>query len=161
MPDSAVVNASPLIFLSKAGLLHFLQLAGNRVIVPAAVAMEIRQRETSDPTVQALEQTQWLEIVETPPVPSLIQAWDLGPGEASVLTYAHVNARTVAVIDDLLGRRCAEALKIPVNGTLGLVLIAKKRGVIPAARPVLDTLRQAGMYLSDQVVSKALMLVGE
>ncbi len=75
MPDSAVVNASPVIFLAKAGLLHFLPLAGSRVIVPAAVAMEIRQRESSDPTVHALEQTEWLEIVEAPPVPPLIQAW--------------------------------------------------------------------------------------
>jgi len=64
-------------------------------------------------------------------------------------------------MDDLAGRRCAEALKIPVNGTLGLTLIAKKRGLIPAARPVLDALRQSGMYLSDRVVNQALMLVGE
>ena len=94
MPDSAVVNASPLIFLSKVGLLHFLQLAGSTVMVPAAVAREIRQREASDLTVQALEQTVWLEIIETPPVPSLIQAWDLGPGEASVLAYAYAYAKT-------------------------------------------------------------------
>lgn len=161
MLDSAVVNASPLIFLSKAGLLHFLPLAGSRVIVPAAVAREIRQREASDLTVQALEQTEWLEIIETPPVPPLIQAWDLGPGEASVLAYAYAKPGTVAVMDDLAGRRCAEALKIPVNGTLGLTLIAKKRGLIPAARPVLDTLRQAGMYLSDRVIDSALMLVEE
>ena len=161
MPDSAAVNASPLIFLSKAGLLHFLPLAGSPVVVPAAVAREIKQRGASDPAVQALEQTGWLKIVETPPVPSLLQAWDLGPGEESVLAYAYAKPGTIAVMDDLAGRRCAEALKIPVNGTLGLTLIAKKRGLIPAARPVLDTLRQAGMYLSDQVIDRALMLVGE
>lgn len=161
MPDSAVINASPLIFLSKVGLLHFLQLAGSTVMVPAAVAREIRQREASDVTVQALEQTAWLKIVEAPPVPPLIQAWDLGPGEASVLACAYAKTGAVAVMDDLAGRRCAEALKIPVNGTLGLTLIAKQRGLIPAARPVLDTLRQAGMYLSDRVIDKALMFVGE
>ena len=161
MPDSAVVNASPVIFLAKAGLLHFLPLAGGRVIVPAAVAMEIRRREASDLTVQALAQTEWLEIVETPPVPPLIQAWDLGPGEASVLAYAYDKQGTVVVMDDLAGRRCAEALKIPVNGTLGLVLIAKKRGLIPAARPVLDALRDSGMYLSSAVLNRALALVGE
>lgn len=161
MPDSAFVNASPLIFLTKVGLLHLLQLAGSTVMVPAAVAREIRQREASDVTVRALEQTGWLEIVETPSVPSLIQAWDLGPGEASVLACAYAKTGAVAVMDDLAGRRCAEALKIPVNGTLGLTLIAKKRGLIPAARPVLDTLRQAGMYLSDRVIDKALIFVGE
>jgi predicted nucleic acid-binding protein len=52
-------------------------------------------------------------------------------------------------------------LGIPVHGTLGLVLLAKKRGRIEKARPVLDRLRSAGMYLSDRVLDEALKLVGE
>jgi len=31
MPEQSVVNASPLIFLSKAGLIHLLQQAGPKV----------------------------------------------------------------------------------------------------------------------------------
>ncbi|MGB3511246.1 MAG: DUF3368 domain-containing protein [Microcoleaceae cyanobacterium] len=42
-----------------------------------------------------------------------------------------------------------------------LVLTAKKRGIIPLARPVLEQLRQNGMYLSDRVINQALILVGE
>jgi predicted nucleic acid-binding protein len=41
------------------------------------------------------------------------------------------------------------------------VLIAKRRGIIPAARPVLENLRHAGMYLSDRVLNQALALIGE
>jgi len=98
---------------------------------------------------------------EAPAVPPIIQAWDLGPGESSVLAYAYVNAGSIAIIDDLAARRCAEALRIPLRGTLGLVLIAKKRGVLPAARPVLLKLKQSGMYLSDQVLDQVLALIGE
>ncbi len=94
-------------------------------------------------------------------MPPIIQAWDLGPGESSVLAYAYVNAGSIAIIDDLAARRCAEALRIPLRGTLGLVLIAKKRGVLPAARPVLLKLKQSGMYLSDQVLDQVLALIGE
>ncbi len=64
-------------------------------------------------------------------------------------------------MDDLAARRCARSLAIPVRGTLGLVLIAKQRKLIPAARPVLEQLRQAGMYLSDSVLNRALEKVGE
>ncbi len=39
--ESAVVNASPLIFLSRAGLIDLLQLVSSEVIVPEAVASEI------------------------------------------------------------------------------------------------------------------------
>jgi len=66
-----------------------------------------------------------------------------------------------AIIDDLSARRCAHTFGIPVRGTLGLVLIAKQRGEIPAARPVLEDLRSAGMYLSERVLNRALRRGGE
>jgi len=91
----------------------------------------------------------------------MILAWDLGKGESSVLAWAHAHPGTEVIIDDLSGRRCAASLGIPVRGTLGLVLAAKKRGIIPMARPVLESLRQSGMYLSQRVMDRALLLVDE
>jgi predicted nucleic acid-binding protein len=44
---------------------------------------------------------------------------------------------------------------------MGLVLIAKRRGLIPAARPILEMLVARGMYLSATVIEQALALVGE
>jgi predicted nucleic acid-binding protein len=105
MPDQAVVNASPLIFLSQAGLLDLLRQAASEIVVPHAVAAEIRKRDARDLTVQALDRTAWLKVIETPPVPSLIQAWDLGPGESSVLAFAHAYPGTVTILDDLAARR--------------------------------------------------------
>ena len=78
-----------------------------------------------------------------------------------MLAWAHAVPGTLAILDDLAARRCAATLTIPVRGTLGLVLAAKQRGRIPAARPVLESLRASGMYLSDPVLNKALALVGE
>jgi predicted nucleic acid-binding protein len=78
-----------------------------------------------------------------------------------VLAWGYAHRGTEVIIDDLAARRCAAALGIPVRGTLGLVLVAKKRGVIAFARPVVDKLRQSGMYLSDRVIDQALALVGE
>jgi predicted nucleic acid-binding protein len=46
---SAVVNASPLIFLSSAGLVDLLQLISAEVIVPESVATEIEVRGKRDP----------------------------------------------------------------------------------------------------------------
>jgi len=159
--ERPAVNASPLIFLSRSGLLDLLQLASPEVIVPEAVATEIQRRGASDPTAQAIANTDWLVVTQTPPVPPPIQAWGLGPGESSVLAWAHAHPGAEAIIDDLAARRCAAALNIPVRGTLGVVLTAKQRGRITAARPVLIQLRQGGMYLSDRVMNQALALVGE
>jgi predicted nucleic acid-binding protein len=159
--ERPAINASPLILLSKSGLLDLLHLAGTEIVVPDAVAAEIRQRGANDPTVQALATTEWLTVIQTPPVPSLIQSWDLGSGESAVLTWVYMYPGTEAIVDDLAARRCAAALGIPVRGTLGLVLTAKQRGAIPAARPVVERLRGSGMYLSDQVMNQALALIGE
>ncbi len=65
------------------------------------------------------------------------------------------------MIDDLAARRCAASLGLKVNGTLGLVLLAKQSGRIAAARPVMEDLIRGGMFLSRLVLDRALALVGE
>jgi predicted nucleic acid-binding protein len=50
---------------------------------------------------------------------------------------------------------------MPVVGTLGLALRAKREGLVPSARSLVEELRRAGLYLSDGVVRDALALVGE
>lgn len=161
MAERPATNASPLIFLSRAGLLDLLQLEGSEIVIPKSVAEEIQRRNSDDPTVRAIEKTTWLRIVEPSPVPETIRTWDLGAGETSVLAWGYENQGTVIIVDDLAARRCAATHGIPVRGTLGLVLTAKKRGVIPEARPVLETLRRSGMYLSDRILNQALALVAE
>lgn len=92
--------------------------------------------------------------------PVTITEWQLGAGESAVLALA-AEHQLEAIIDDLAGRKCAAALNIPVRGTLGIVLVAKQRGVIPAARPVIEDMMHAGLYLSRRVLDKALQRVGE
>ena len=65
------------------------------------------------------------------------------------------------IIDDLAGRKCAASLDIPVRGILGIVLTAKQRGAIPQARPVIEDMMGAGLYLARKVVEAALRRVGE
>ena len=161
MAESAIVDSSPLIFLSKAGLLDFLRLAASEILVPKSVAEEIRRRGPEDVTARALAETAWLHVTPDPPIPSVIEHWDLGPGESAVLAHARERPGTIAIIDDGSGRRCAEVLGIPLNGTLGLVMTAKLRGLIPAVRPVVTVLRSHGMFLSDRTIDRALALIGE
>ena len=115
-----VIDTSPLIFLTKANYLHLLQLIYPTVLVPQRVATEIQQYGEADLTVQALQVTDWLLVIETPAIPEAIQACNLDPGESAVLAWAERHPGTEAILDDLAGRRCAQQLGIPVRGTLGL-----------------------------------------
>lgn len=159
MPEPPVVNASPLIVLARAGRLELLLTLGERVFVPAAVAEEISAH--SDEAARALSSCAWLVRAPAEPISEVVMAWDLGMGESAVLSWAVSRPGTLAVLDDYAARTCAEVLGVPVVGTLGLALRAKARGGVVSARPLVEDLRSAGLYLSDAVVRAALALVGE
>ncbi len=156
-----VINASPLIFLSKGRYLSLLKILGSEIIVPQAVAQEIQFYGQDDITYQQLCSQDWLKIRAVDSVPTIIQNWDLGKGESEVLAWGYLYKGTEIILDDLAARRCAITLKIPVRGTLGIVLLAKQKCVIPQARPIVEQLRETGMYLSNSVINQALKLVGE
>ena len=141
--------------------MDFLPRFFSRVLVPTAVAREILARGQSDITAQALRTMRWLEPVAVEGVSMAIDIWGLGAGESAVIALAQATPGSAAVIDDLSGRKCAATLGIPVRGTLGLILLAKQKGIVSAARPVIEDLLRGGMYLSRQVIDAALKRVGE
>ena len=89
MAESPAINTSPLIFLSKANLLNLLQIVSPQIIVPEAVATEIQSYGETDVTALTLAATNWLVVTPMPPVPAVIQSWDLGAGESAVLTWGY------------------------------------------------------------------------
>lgn len=157
----AVVNASPLIILSRGRHLDLLRSVAAEMLVPGEVATEIHARGEADPTTQALRASRWLRVMPPKEVLPAVAAWGLGPGESAVLSEAARHAGTVAILDDLAGRRCAASLGVPVRGTLGIVLRAKSLGLVPSARRVMEDLLRGGLYLSRDVLDRALAQVGE
>jgi predicted nucleic acid-binding protein len=161
--ETWVINASPLILLGKVSGLHWLTSLCDRLLIPAGVAAEIQQGPADDPARIWLSEEGVRWIMPCEPVDPVVAAWDLGMGESEVLSVALRLAAvgTVAVIDDGLARRCASALGVPVRGTLGVVLLARKRGLVPAAKPALEKLIQAGFHIRPALVREALALCGE
>jgi predicted nucleic acid-binding protein len=159
--ESAVINASPLIFFSRSEKLALLHEFAEQILVPTPVSQEIMARGPNDITARAIGDSTWIEVVPAPRVPEEVLSWGLGPGESSVLAIAMANPGTTAIIDDLAGRKCAASLGIPVRGTLGIVLSAKRRGLIEQARPVMEDLIASGLYLHRHILDEALTRVGE
>jgi len=125
-----IVNASPLMLLARGGHIGLLQECAEQVQVPKAVAEKKSfRRGPTDTAVRALQTHDWIRIIGRPQIPPVIMPWGLGPGESEVLAEALSRPGTHAVIDDLAAWRCAASLGVPVNGTLGLVLRAKKCGL--------------------------------
>jgi predicted nucleic acid-binding protein len=161
LPSAPVADTSPLIHLGRADRLQLVRAVARTLLVPRAVVRELEAKGEGDPAVQALRTIPWLRVVDTADPPPEVRLWDLGGGEAAVLSWAHTHPGTVAILDDREARRCAHAVGIPVIGTLGIILQAKSAGLIVAARPEVERLVDHGMYLSRAVIDKALALVEE
>lgn len=65
------------------------------------------------------------------------------------------------VLDDLAARRVAEGVGLPVVGSLGIVVRAKQRGMLLAAKPVVDALIANGLFVGAVLYRAVLARAGE
>jgi predicted nucleic acid-binding protein len=98
--------------------------------------------------------------VQPPPDPLLVA--ELDPGEAEVIELARRLSPCVAIIDERRARHMASKVYgLTVRGTAGVLVEAKRRGLIPEVRALLRIMRGAGYFIADAVIEAACQAVGE
>ena len=160
MSEAWVVNASPLILLSRIGRLDLIERLALTILIPNAVSKEVRAGQGDDPAAAAALKWAAKYRVDDAMVPASVEHWDLGAGESQVIAHCVATQRW-AVLDDRAARRCAIAHGLSVIGSLGVVLRSKKHGNIDQARPLIEELIAAGMFLDGEFVDRVLAIVGE
>jgi predicted nucleic acid-binding protein len=95
------VNASPLILLANVDCLPLLDALCAAIVVPAAVADEIRAGPQKDAAQRWLEREGQSHIRHLESIDPIVTAWDLGAGESAVLTRARQNPGYEAILDAL------------------------------------------------------------
>ncbi len=86
---------------------------------------------------------------------------NLGDGEIEVLALGLETPEALLILDDRRARRQALALGLQVSGTLGILLLAKERGVLEAVTPVMDRLEALGFRLGPETRQSVLELASE
>jgi len=151
--ERVVINASPLITLFRAGLHPLLPQLFPDLVVPEAVWTEVVSRTYDDPATRGLPEAAWAKKLQTP-ISLDVGAWNLGAGETAVLSFAQHNRAYTAIVDDRTARRCARVLGIGILGTAGVVVLAKRCGLIGSVEEALRRLQGAGLWLSEQLIVK-------
>ncbi|MFA6414129.1 MAG: DUF3368 domain-containing protein [Syntrophales bacterium] len=159
--ERIVVNASPLICLFKSGLHDLLPLIFQHIVVPTAVIKEVTATGKKDSPASQVTAQDWLNPVADIPIDFRVAAWDLGKGESEVISFALRNPGYRAVLDDREARRCAEALWCKRIGTAGIVVLAKRRGLLPSLRDAFAKLSSSGLWLSREFVEELCITEGE
>lgn len=148
-----VADASPLIAFQQIGHLPLLQALFTSLLVPPAVAREIALSVPSQPWI--------VERQPTPPLaPRVLQA-TLGTGESEAISLALELRADRLIVDEKAARHLAQGLGLRVIGTLGVLLAAKRKGLIPAARPLVEALLEKNFWISPPLVERALAEIGE
>jgi predicted nucleic acid-binding protein len=156
-----ICNTSPLQYLHQIDQLEILPALTGNVLVSPAVLDEVAEGKAHGVDLPDLSCLSWIEVRS--PVSALAQplVTDLGPGETQVLMLALETPKSIVILDDRLARRIAEVRGIPVIGTLGLLLNAKRAGIIKEVKPSLDRLQNLSFRLSAQTRAAVLELAGE
>jgi predicted nucleic acid-binding protein len=154
-----VCNASPLIFLAKLDLIQLLPRLTEELIIPVGVYDEIKGQ--NDASSEWIEKFKNEYIIEIGSVPKLIESWDLGQGETEVIAHAYSHQNFKVALDDRAARNCAASIGVKVIGTIGLIILAKKKGYIEKPVAILKKLKKTGFRISDELFEHAIHLAGK
>lgn len=157
-----VVNSTPIIALSHIGKLDLLRQIYHEVYIPQAVYQEVSEK--NDAASEALNKSlDWIHVlsIKSPEDYAMYRA-KLHAGEVEVMILAQETPKAdLVIIDDNAAKKTAKFLGLPVTGTMGILLKAKKLGLIDEVAPLLDALKDSGFYISSNVVQIVLQQADE
>ncbi|MCX5809871.1 MAG: DUF3368 domain-containing protein [Proteobacteria bacterium] len=154
----AVCDSSPLIALSAVDGLHLLQQLFDSIIIPSAVYDEVF---SSTKTVASLP-----EFIIVKPLasetPSRFLKMYLHAGESEAIALALECGIERILLDDKQARDTADRLGLKVIGTLGLLLLAKQKGLLIEVRPIIKQLiERIHFRIATNVINRALVEYSE
>ena len=151
---AAVSNASPLIALVAIQRLELIPALFETVLIPPAVAREIRRSIPAAPP--------WLQVQPLrAALPKIVLRRTLGDGEGEAVALALEIHADQIILNDLAARRIAQAAGLNVVGTVGVLLGAKHVGLIDRIRPELDNLLETSFFLSPELYTELVSAAGE
>ena len=150
MKGKIVCNSSCFIALDRINRLDLLLNSFQEIIIPPKVAKEI-DLNLDWISVKSIKNTSVIQILKT----------QIDDGESEAIALSLELKDVVLLLDDKKARRIAEQLGLQIIGTIGLILRAKRIGLITEVKPVLNELQTAGFRIRGTLYNEALRLANE
>ena len=150
-----VSDTSPITALLSIGHIDLLHSLYGQVTIPPAVNTELRAYHTEVPDfIQVIP-------VQTNALLTRLER-ELDQGEAEAIVLAKTIQADLLLMDEMLGRQAAQQEHVPVIGLMGVLLLAKKKGLISSLGGLMERLEsEAGFYLSRSVRERVLRAADE
>jgi len=148
--------------------LHHLELLGvlnqlyGSVLIPPAVADELRRGSARCSSVP-IERFAFIQVSAPVSILTSLSVEDvLDLGEVQAISLAIERNANVLLIDEREGRRVATERGLSVVGALGVLLRAKRAGLVPMVRPLVARLRsELNFFVSERFLNEVLWIVDE
>ena len=162
MPERiAICNTGPLIALAKVQRLDLLTSPFRIVRIPKAVADELGGSGAQLPGATIVGKPGFELVEPKQKIDPLLEA-ELDSGEAAVIQLALETSDVEILIDERKARRVAASVYgLSVIGIGGLLLRAKKNGLIDQIQPLFDQIRKNGYFIGDRLMDGILRAGGE
>lgn len=149
---SVVVNTSPWIALSICGQTSLLNKLYNEVYIPYGVRDEIVAGGKHGIGVKELMTSSWLKIEKVSDIGKLELLYELEQGEAEVIVLAKEKGIKHVLIDEKIAGQQAKIFGLKVIGTPGLLLKAKKKGLLSSIKPLIIKMLDNGIWIKKEIV---------
>ena len=157
-----VADSGPLIALAVLDGLHWPGRLWGQLLVAQTVLDECAglAHKTGARQIRRAVEEGLIEVKPDTLLNDDMPGGNLDPGESQSIWLAR-HMRAVLLMDERRGRKTASLLEIPHMGTCGLLVLAKRSGLIGQVSPLLDQLLAAGYFLAPALVSDTLRVAGE
>jgi len=158
-----VLNSSPLITLAKIGKLNILKELFDKITTSKAVWVEVVENGKGKLGAKEIEKASWIKVEDAKDKLGVeILKGEVEVGEAEAIVLARELEADLLVIDERIPRIIAKSLGLKVVGSLAILYIAKKKGLIEEEfDELLKELRLKGIRFSDDVLEKLRQMYGE
>jgi uncharacterized protein len=154
-----VADTGPLLALARIEQLGLLSALFQQVLLTPTVLAECEARPDRGEG-RAIRDALATGCFEVQAPRDSLPVLGIGPGETSALALALERGAGV-LMDDKAGRAVARRLGVAVIGSVGVLVLAKRKGLLPRVRPLLEALVDGGYFLAADIVKEALRLAGE
>lgn len=160
-----ISDTSPITNLAAIQQLHLLAQLYNRVIIPEAVYRELTEIDPPVPGTLEVQAAAWIEVRQVEnrnAVERLEREVRLDPGESEAIALAKDLGADLLLIDERRGRAEANRLGLRIAGLLGILVEAKRKNLIVAVQPLMDTLIATSEFrVSSALYNQILEMVDE
>lgn len=151
MLKTIISDTSCLIILSNIGELELLHKFYGEILTTTEIATEFGEPLPNWVEIRNVNDSSKQQLLEL----------HIDKGESSAIALALETPESLIILDDNKARKIASRLGLSYTGTIGIIIKAKLKGIIPSIKPILEKIKQTDFRISIELELQALKEAAE